>query len=206
MRLCPECGVVLPVDVRFCLQCGTPVVQESTTPPPALEPIPVELPVMAAPAVPLLPPEQEAEPAPSPVFSPAAPPIAAEVTPAEPSPAQIEPQPEGNPELDDQDFLIRRPVYTPNSTLSLKGSPSPMIAPRDDVPLARHRVNPGRNMVEFDEESLNVPSTKRRSEDKPLCRFCRGPLDLDGDFCEQCGAPVADALPPGTARNRKPAD
>lgn len=35
------------------------------------------------------------------------------------------------------------------------------------------------------------------------CRFCKGPLDLEGDFCEQCGAPVEDAAPPGTVK-RKP--
>ncbi len=32
------------------------------------------------------------------------------------------------------------------------------------------------------------------------CRFCKGPLDLEGDFCEQCGAPVEDAAPPGLVK------
>lgn len=30
-----------------------------------------------------------------------------------------------------------------------------------------------------------------------VCRFCKGPLDLQGEFCEQCGAPVGEAAPPG---------
>jgi hypothetical protein len=33
-----------------------------------------------------------------------------------------------------------------------------------------------------------------------LCRFCKGSLDLTADFCEQCGAPVAEAMPPGSVR------
>jgi hypothetical protein len=32
-----------------------------------------------------------------------------------------------------------------------------------------------------------------RRPDGPLCSFCKGPLDLDGEFCEQCGAPVGEA-------------
>jgi hypothetical protein len=76
-----------------------------------------------------------------------------------------------------------------------------MIAPREGVPLERPRSNLGRNMVEFDEEVL------KKAIERPLvqpgtvlCRFCKGPLHLEGDFCEQCGAPVADAAPPGTLK------
>lgn len=32
---------------------------------------------------------------------------------------------------------------------------------------------------------------------QPNCRFCTGPLDLSGEFCEQCGAPVTEAAPSG---------
>ncbi len=30
-----------------------------------------------------------------------------------------------------------------------------------------------------------------------VCRFCKGPLDLTGTYCEQCGAPLEEAAPPG---------
>jgi hypothetical protein len=56
-------------------------------------------------------------------------------------------------------------------------------------------------MVEIDDEAL------KRSFARPvthpgavICRFCKGPLDLDGDFCEQCGAPVTEAAPPGMVK------
>ena len=31
--------------------------------------------------------------------------------------------------------------------------------------------------------------------DEPICCFCKGPLDLSGEFCEMCGAPVSEAAP-----------
>ena len=34
-----------------------------------------------------------------------------------------------------------------------------------------------------------------QAADEPTCRFCKGPLDLSGEFCEQCGAPVSEAAP-----------
>src|SRR5208283_1933175 len=33
-----------------------------------------------------------------------------------------------------------------------------------------------------------------------LCRFCKGPLDLEGAFCEQCGAPIEESAPPGLVK------
>lgn len=30
-----------------------------------------------------------------------------------------------------------------------------------------------------------------------VCKFCKGPLDLEGGFCEYCGAPIEEAAPPG---------
>ena len=100
-----------------------------------------------------------------------------------------------------QELPPGRPAPSPNSTIPLRISPSPMIAPREGVPLERPRANLGRTMVEFDEEIL------KKAIERPLvqpgtvfCRFCKGPLDLEGDFCEQCGAPVPDAAPPGTLK------
>ena len=40
-----------------------------------------------------------------------------------------------------------------------------------------------------------VPRFTPGAADKPTCRFCKGPLDLSGEFCEQCGAPVSEAAP-----------
>ena len=42
-----------------------------------------------------------------------------------------------------------------------------------------------------------IPRFTPHAADEPTCRFCKGPLDLDGEFCEQCGAPVSEAAPSG---------
>ena len=47
-----------------------------------------------------------------------------------------------------------------------------------------------------------IPRFTPHAADEPTCRFCRGPLDLSGEFCEQCGAPVSEAVP---SRRLKPA-
>jgi len=43
----------------------------------------------------------------------------------------------------------------------------------------------------------------RRGPAKPgevLCRFCKFTLDLESEFCDQCGAPVEEAAPPGLVK------
>ncbi len=43
----------------------------------------------------------------------------------------------------------------------------------------------------------------RRGPAKPgevLCRFCKFTLDLQSEFCDQCGAPVEEAAPPGLVK------
>ena len=40
-----------------------------------------------------------------------------------------------------------------------------------------------------------IPRFTPHAADEPTCRFCKGPLDLNGEFCEQCGAPVSEAAP-----------
>jgi hypothetical protein len=124
-------------------------------------------------------------------------PLPAAVTAGTSSPI---PSPAAPPEAA-QELPPARPAPSPKSTISLRIAPSPVIAPREGVPLERPRSNLGRNMVEFDEEVL------KKAIDRPvvqpgtvLCRFCKGPLHLEGDFCEQCGAPVADAAPRGTLK------
>jgi len=86
-------------------------------------------------------------------------------------------------------------------TVPLKIAPTPVIAPRSGSPAWQTRPSLGDQGEELDEEAL------KKSFERPvthagavLCRFCKGPIDLSGDFCDQCGAPVAEAAPPGTLR------
>jgi hypothetical protein len=77
----------------------------------------------------------------------------------------------------------------PTSTVGLKIAPTPVMAP-----------HPGRGSedVEVDDEALKKAFARPIAQPGAVvCRFCKGPLDLNGDFCEQCGAPVSEAAPPG---------
>ena len=62
---------------------------------------------------------------------------------------------------------------------------------------------PGRDSVlnpegtDFGEERFRKPPLPPGTV---ICRFCKGPLDLEGAFCEQCGAPVEEAAPPGLVK------
>jgi hypothetical protein len=88
----------------------------------------------------------------------------------------------------------------PNSTVNLRAAaPPPMVEPRY-TPLARNpRPSLGDRAQEVDENALKKAFEKpvRHQEGAVICRFCRGPLFLGGEFCEHCGAPVAEAAPPG---------
>ena len=124
-------------------------------------------------------------PTPSPAARPvgADPPMpAAPLAPAPPAPAAA-PPPKASP------------------APPLKIAPTPVMAPRPRAPAAYARPSLGDQMVEIDDELL------KKSFERPVtqpgavvCRFCKGPLDLDGDFCEQCGAPLTEAAPPGTLK------
>jgi hypothetical protein len=94
-----------------------------------------------------------------------------------------------------------QPPQKASSTVRLRIAPTPVMAPRAGVAQEHPRPSLGDDRVEIDDESL------KRSFQRPVtqpgavvCRFCKWPLDLDGDFCEQCGAPVAEAAPPGTLK------
>ena len=45
-----------------------------------------------------------------------------------------------------------------------------------------------------------IPRFTPHAADEPTCRFCKGPLDLSGEFCEQCGVPVSEAIASGWVR------
>jgi hypothetical protein len=98
-----------------------------------------------------------------------------------------------------------RPHPSPRSTVALKISPSPLITPRGNMPVETPRPSLGGDIAEVDEEALKKAFQKPVAQPGTVvCRFCKGPLDLAGDFCEQCGAPVAEAMPPGTVRPQPP--
>jgi hypothetical protein len=80
----------------------------------------------------------------------------------------------------------------PSSTVGLKIAATPVMAPRPSQ---------GSEDVEVDDETLKKAFERPVAQPGAVvCRFCKGPLDLDGDFCEQCGAPVSEAAPPGTLK------
>ncbi len=153
---CPNCHAGVPEEMRFCLQCGAPVVAATPpTPPPVTEPQPV----MAA-APPGLPPQH--------------------VEPAAPPPAS-EPQ-------------------KGTTTVPLKIAPTPVVSPRSGAAVERHHAS-GEHAAEIDDETLKKSFERQVTQPGAIiCRFCKGPLDLDGDFCEQCGAPVSEAAPPGMVK------
>ena len=79
------------------------------------------------------------------------------------------------------------------------GIPLAESAPPD--PPEREAVIP----VQSELEGARIEDSRRFTPSTPggpFCRFCKGPLDLDGEYCEQCGAPVAEAAPGAKARPR----
>jgi len=173
MLSCPKCNTSLPEGMRFCLQCGAPLAAAAPTG------------TSAAGASP---------PFDSPPVSPAAPPAPA---PAGPSLSR----PQAAPARLAEDLPFTRAAPSPEPTISLKIAPSVVIAPRVDAPLDRPRPKQGLEVAEVDEEAL------RKAFERPpvqpgtvVCRFCKGPLHLEGEYCEQCGAPLEDAAPPGVLK------
>lgn len=163
MMTCSKCHASVPDEMRFCLQCGSPM---AAAPPP----VPPPQPVMAAPPPP---PPHPIEP----VMT--APPDAPAHSVAPPAPAH--------------------PVGTPQkgvTTVPLKIAPTPVMAPRGAV--AGPERSSGEHAAEIDEDALKKSFERQVTQPGAIvCRFCKGPIDLDGDFCEQCGAPVSEAAPPG---------
>lgn len=85
------------------------------------------------------------------------------------------------------------------ATVPLKIAATPVLSPRRGAGAerlhSRLRDDPG----DVDDEAFKKSFTRQGiPPGAVVCRFCKGPIDLSGDFCEQCGAPVAEAAPPGT--------
>lgn len=88
-------------------------------------------------------------------------------------------------------------------TVPLKIAATPVITPHAGEGADRGRLRRPEPTEEIDEEFLKAALARTPPSDEVLCRFCKGPLDLAGDFCEQCGAPVEEAAPAG-ALNSQP--
>jgi len=120
---------------------------------------------------------------------PAAPmaPPAPYTAPARPAPFKAPPPPPGT------------------TTVPLKIAPTPVMAPRGGAGAQYGRPSLGDQVEEIDDEALKKSFERRLvPPGAVVCRFCKGPLDLAGDFCEQCGAPVTEAAPPGTLLPKPP--
>jgi hypothetical protein len=95
----------------------------------------------------------------------------------------------------------RQQPHRAATTVPLKIAVSPMIASRAGPAAKFPRPSLGELRVEVDEESLKKSFARPIAQPGVVvCRFCKGPLDLAGDFCDQCGAPVAEAAPPGALK------
>jgi hypothetical protein len=157
--------------MRFCLQCGAPLAAAASM---------ATTVIAASPAIDL------------PTASPAAPPVPASASSEPRSPFPVA------PDRLAEDLPAAQAAPAREPTISLKIAPSVVIAPRVAAPLDLPRIEPAPEPADAVEEAL------RKAFERPpvqpgtvACRFCKGPLHLEGEYCEQCGAPVEDAAPPG---------
>ena len=95
-------------------------------------------------------------------------------------------------------------VTTADSAAS-SGQPSANAASEGQPSLGRPALSsgPDRDSVLNPEGADFVEERFRKPPLPPgtvICRFCKGPLDLEGAFCEQCGAPIEEAAPPGLVK------
>jgi hypothetical protein len=97
------------------------------------------------------------------------------------------------------------PPQKESPTVPLKIAATPVMAPRAGAAAEPGRPSLGDPNVEVDDESLKKSFERHVTQPGAvICRFCKGPLDLAGDFCEQCGAPVMEAAPPGMVKPKPP--
>jgi len=89
----------------------------------------------------------------------------------------------------------RMPPRRPLPTVNLKIAPTPVLTPPAGPYGAHGRPSLGDQAPEIDEESLKKSFERPTQPGIVACRFCKGPMDVTGEFCEQCGAPVEEAAP-----------
>jgi hypothetical protein len=100
---------------------------------------------------------------------------------------------------------VTAPLQKSTPTVPLKIAATPVMAPRAGAAAEPGRPSLGDPNAEVDDESLKKSFQRHVTQPGAvICRFCKGPLDLAGDFCEQCGAPVTEAAPPGTLKPKPP--
>lgn len=95
------------------------------------------------------------------------------------------------------------PTSPPAVPLKLSSIP-PSFAP-PAAPASSARIDRGDPDLEEVDDELLKKSFERRGPRRPgavVCRFCKAPLDINGDFCDQCGAPVAEAAPEGLLKDK----
>jgi hypothetical protein len=94
--------------------------------------------------------------------------------------------------------LTAPPRREAHNTVPLKIAATPVMTPRTGGGGNFERPALGDQHAEVDDESLKKSFARQVTQPGVVvCRFCKGPLDIGGEFCEQCGAPVAEAAPPG---------
>ncbi len=99
----------------------------------------------------------------------------------------------------------RQPPRRAAPTIPLKIAATSVMASRVGAATQHPRPSLGNLRVEVDDETLKESFARPVAQTGAVvCRFCRGPLDLAGDFCDQCGAPVAEAAPAGTLKPDPP--
>jgi hypothetical protein len=130
-------------------------------------------------------------------LAPTPPPVEADpLDPADPVPQAVPPAAPAPPVTE----IAPPPLHRISPTITLKIAPTPVMTPQSGVAGEHPRSRFRDRVVEIDdEESFEGPAVR---PGVVVCRFCRGPLDLDGEYCEQCGAPVPEAAPPGTIKPR----
>ncbi len=192
MASCPQCNASLPEGMRFCLQCGAPLRETPTPEPPA--PADAHL-VQGDP--PFAGPQPELS-APAPVR------CAAPTSAQPPSRHKVRTALAAAEDESDGVSVRQNPRRQPPATAE-KPRVSPMAAPRSTPLDGRVPPNFRLEIPELDNEDLKRSFQKPTQPGVIVCRFCKSPLDLDSDFCDQCGAPVLEAAPPGTVLPKRPA-
>ena len=81
--------------------------------------------------------------------------------------------------------------------VDLRIDAAPAFAPRAGGAVAYYeRPSLGDRTIEIDDELFKSSFEKPAAPPGAVvCRFCRAPIDVTGDFCDHCGAPMAEAAP-----------
>ena len=197
MATCSKCNANVQDGMAFCTACGAPM-PKAAPPAPAKAPPPAP-PKAAPPAAPKVVPPAPAKPLPQGVTSapPLAPPAAPKVVP----PAPAKPLPQGVTSAPPPAPPKAAPPAAPKVVPSAPAKPLPQGKTKfEGLDLELPAPDTAAPKIEFEEDE-----ERRRASGAAggvVCRFCKGPLDLEGGFCEYCGAPIEEAAPAGVLSTR----